>query len=82
MALNLKVTEKQIFISNMNFKRNVAFVLFTLFSLVSFASHDTISHETAATEAHSKEVSHEQKFDAGEMIIHHITDAHEIHFLH
>ena len=80
MALNLKVTEKQIFISNMNFKRNVAFVLFTLFSLVSFASHDTISHETAASEAHSKEVSHEQKFDAGEMIIHHITDAHEIHF--
>ncbi len=80
MALNLKVTEKQNFISNMNFKRNIVFVLFTLFSLVSFASHDTIYHENVAIEAHSSEVSHEQKFDAGEMIIHHITDAHEIHF--
>jgi F-type H+-transporting ATPase subunit a len=84
MASNLKLAEKQNFTFKMHFKRNIGFVLFTLFSFVSFASHDSVSHETAAVEAHSTENSHEQnheqKFDAGEMIIHHITDAHEIHF--
>ena len=84
MASNPKLIEKQIFNFLMQFKRNFVLVLFTLFSAVSFASNDSVSHEIVTTEVHSHEGSHEQgneqKFDAGEMIIHHITDAHEIHF--
>ncbi len=80
MASNPKLIEKQIFNFFTGFKRNLVLVLFTLISFTSFASADTVTHETATIEAHSPDGSHEKKFDAGEMIIHHISDAHEIHF--
>jgi len=93
MALNPKLIEKQTFTLNTYIKRNLTLLLFTLFSAFSYASPDTIITEDIHVEEHSAAVSeeahehsegnheeHGNKFDAGEMIIHHITDAHEIHF--
>jgi len=94
MALNLKLTEKQPLTLTNRLKLTLVFVLFTLLSANSFAHTDSISHEsshektttdTSAAQDHNDhtEATHEDhkpKFDAGEMIIHHISDAHEIHF--
>ena len=48
--------------------------LFVSFSVFSQEENKTEEHETAATEEH-----HSEKFNAGELIIEHITDAHEWH---
>ena len=80
MTSKLKLTENQLFSQIRVLKRNCTLVLFTLLAATSFASHDTIAAHQATTESHSDKEEHGQKFNAGEMIIHHITDAHEIHF--
>lgn len=40
------------------------------------AHHEAVSHDDAGHDAHGSE---EKKFNAGAMIMHHISDAHEIH---
>ncbi len=78
--MNPKVTEKQPLNTVLIFKRNILLALFTLFSVFSFASHSNDSHQIAPDSAKAHTEGHEKKFNAGEMIIHHISDAHEIHF--
>lgn len=64
--------------------RIIAFVIFILFGQLSIAQHDVTRH--AADTLHSSEAGHvvageEEKFNPGEMIMHHISDAHQIHFI-
>jgi F-type H+-transporting ATPase subunit a len=75
----LKLTEKQAFMLKNTLTTNLLIILFTLFSGIAYASADSATlHEGAETAENHGE--HEKKFNAGEFIIHHITDAHEIHF--
>jgi len=78
MAFNLKLSEKQKLILSSTRLRNLVFILFTLFSAHSFASHDSTSSDLGE-ENHEKTSDH-AKFNAGNFITHHIADAHEIHF--
>ncbi|MCB0734888.1 MAG: F0F1 ATP synthase subunit A [Flavobacteriales bacterium] len=66
--------------------KNCLFALLGLFLSLSVAANphsDTASSghddQVHSEEAHNE--SHEEGFDAGQMIMHHIADAHEIHFL-
>ena len=62
-------------------KKTILLLFMTIFVMNGFA-HDDISEKN--TEKHD-EIEHkekaEKKFNAGEMIMHHVKDAHEIHFL-
>jgi len=64
--------------------RIIAFVVFILFGQFTIAQHDVTGH--AADTLHSSEAGHvvageEEKFNPGEMIMHHISDGHQIHFI-
>jgi F-type H+-transporting ATPase subunit a len=52
-------------------------VSLTLFAFALFVSTAFGQHEAAATEGHAAE----EKFKPGEMIMHHISDAHQIHII-
>ncbi len=55
----------------MHFSKIASFVFILLISQISFGQHE--EHTTAAE-------AKEEKFNIGEMITHHISDAHEWHF--
>jgi F-type H+-transporting ATPase subunit a len=64
--------------------RIIACVSFILLGQWSIAQHDVTAHTTDTL--HSAEATHadaggEEKFNPGEMIMHHISDAHQIHFI-
>ena len=60
----------------MHFSKILSFVFLFLLCQFSWAQHET-SHEATTTE-HSE--AKEEKFNIGDMITHHISDAHEWHF--
>lgn len=62
-----------------NLTTNLLFILFTLVSGIAYASADNSAHEESS-ETVENHGEHKKKFNAGEFIIHHISDAHEIHF--
>lgn len=74
MTIRSKIAEIQKFKLKSYFNSKVLLVIFTLFSTGLYAEHSMNSDSTAA------ENKHENKFDAGTFIMHHITDAHQIHF--
>jgi F-type H+-transporting ATPase subunit a len=64
--------------------RIIACVSFILLGQWTIAQHDVSAHTTDTL--HSAEAVHadageEEKFNPGEMIMHHISDAHQIHFI-
>lgn len=64
--------------------RIIACVSFILLGQWTIAQHDVSAHTTDTL--HSAEAIHadageEEKFNPGEMIMHHISDAHQIHFI-
>ena len=80
MTSKLKLTENHLFSQIGVLKRICTLVLFTLIASLTFASDDTLHAEKVKSESHAGSAEQHKKFNAGEMIIHHITDAHEIHF--
>lgn len=74
MTIRIKIAELQKFKLKSIINRKVLLLLFTLFSFNLFAEHDINSDSTTT------ENKHENKFDAGTFIMHHIADAHQIHF--
>lgn len=59
----------------MHFSKIFTFILFLFISTFSFGQHET-SHDQTAKGTEAKE----EKFNIGEMITHHISDAHDWHF--
>lgn len=74
MTIGIKIAEIEKFNLKTYFNRKVLLAVFTLFSLNLFASQSTNSDSIVAQN------EHESKFDAGTFIMHHIADAHQIHF--
>jgi F-type H+-transporting ATPase subunit a len=71
----LKPFENIEFVNNLKLKKTGLFALFmTILSFSALASHP----ETDENHDHGAE--EKKKFNAGEMIMHHVSDAHEIHF--
>lgn len=82
----MQPSENKKLTNTMSNVKNYLFALLGLFwslSVVANPHSDSTNNEHAtaehAEEAHGE--SHEETFNAGEMIMHHIADAHEIHFL-
>jgi F-type H+-transporting ATPase subunit a len=76
-----------------NMKRSGVLLLLSLSCLFVQAQHESVGHEqnsvadssiqvsspAEVSDAHTEE--HSEKFNPGEMIMHHISDAHQIHFI-
>ncbi|MCC6722328.1 MAG: F0F1 ATP synthase subunit A [Bacteroidia bacterium] len=74
MTIGIKIAEIKEFSFKLFIKNKVLLAIFTLFSLNLFAS------ETINSDSSNVKSSHNTGFDAGSFIMHHIGDAHEIHF--
>ena len=74
MTIGIKIAEIEKFKLKTYFNRKVLLAVFTLFSINLFASQTPNSDTIVAKN------EHESKFDAGKFIMHHIADAHQIHF--
>lgn len=76
-----------------NMKRSGVLLLLSLSCLFVQAQHESVGHEQNSVADSSIQVSspaevsgahteeHSEKFNPGEMIMHHISDAHQIHFI-
>jgi F-type H+-transporting ATPase subunit a len=81
----LKSARKMQFVQNkVSMMRSFLLVALMFLGNVAFAQHDAhavAAHPSVDTASHSDAAHSEEKFNPGAMIMHHISDAHQIHFI-